>query len=211
MFDALTYQEMLKDINMNIERYGVLDDTIGILITRPDLITGKSILNSLEYFHFRTGKTINFYLPGYGAYWPQEEYPDGKVVTTIDDVKWSFSNKMFAQFINELEEFSKWKYSGESELLLVQLKNGNLSYENVMRFYLDNMLRDNTISSVHQFFEELFRICQKKDSINQISNVIVLNKAKQISKEKLIGEIPMGIGEIFTQEKYFCVRNLRKN
>ena len=211
MFDALTYQEMLKDINSNVERYGVLDDTIGILITRPDLITGKNILNSLEYFHFRTGKSVNFYLPGYGAYWPQKEYPDGKEVTTIDNVKWSFSNKMFAQFINELEEFSKWKYSGESELLLVELKNGILSYENVMQFYLDNMLRDNTISSVHQFFEELFRICQRTDSINQISNVIVLNKAKQISKENLIGEIPMGIGKIFTQEKYFCVRNLRRN
>ena len=60
MFEALTYQEMLKDINRNIERYGVLDDTIGILITRPDLVTGKSILNSLEYFHFRTGKMVNF-------------------------------------------------------------------------------------------------------------------------------------------------------
>lgn len=211
MFDALTYQEMLKDINMNIERYGVLDDTIGILITRPDLITGRNILNSLEYFHFRTGKTVNFYLPGYGAYWTQDEYPDGKEVTTIDNVKWSFSNKMFAQFIHDLEEFTKWKYSGESELLLVELKNGILSYEKVMQFYLDNMLRDNTISSVHQFFEELFRICQEKDSINQISNVMMLNKAKQISAEKLIDELPMGIGQIFTHEKYFCVKNLKRN
>lgn len=211
MFDALTYQEMLKDINMNIERYGVLDDTIGILITRPDLITGENILNSLEYFHFRTGKTVNFYLPGYGAYWPQDEYPDGKEVTTIDNVKWSFSNKMFAQFIHDLEKFSKWEYSGESELLLVELKNGILSYENVMRFYLDNMLRDNTIPSVHQFFEELFRICQERDSINQISNVMALNKAKQISAEKLIEELPMGMGQIFTHEKYFCVRNLKRN
>ena len=211
MFDALTYQEMLKDINMNIERYGVLDDTIGILITRPDLITGRNILNSLEYFHFRTGKTVNFYLPGYGAYWTQDEYPDGKEVTTIDNVKWSFSNKMFAKFIHDLEEFTKWKYSGESELLLVELKNGILSYEKVMQFYLDNMLRDNTISSVHQFFEELFRICQEKDSINQISNVMMLNKAKQISAEKLIDELPMGIGQIFTHEKYFCVKNLKRN
>ena len=64
MLDALTYQEMLKHIKWNVEQYGIEDDTIGILITRPDLTTGESILNSLEYFHFRTGKTINFYLPG---------------------------------------------------------------------------------------------------------------------------------------------------
>lgn len=41
MLDALTYQEMLKNIKGNIERYGIENDTIGILITRPDLDTGK--------------------------------------------------------------------------------------------------------------------------------------------------------------------------
>lgn len=209
MIDALTYQEMLKDINKNIERYGVINDTIGILITRPDLITGKSILNSLEYFHFRTGKMINFYLPGYGAYWPNN-YIDGKVVTTIERVDWSFSNKMFTEFICDLEKFSKWKYFGESELLLVELKNGVLSYENTMQFYLDNMIRDNVIFSVHQFFEQLFRMCQDKDSMNQISNALALGKAKQINKERLLEKLPLGMGQVFTQEKYFCVKNMRK-
>lgn len=209
MPEALTYQEMLKDIEQNVERYGVLDDTIGILITRPDLDTGKNILNSLGYFHFRTGKMINFYLPGYGAYW-KNSYPDGKVVTTIENVKWSFSNKMFARFISDLEEFSKWKYSGESELLLVDLKNGILSYENIMQFYLDNMIRDNVIFSVHQFFEQLFRICRDKESMTQISTVLAFDKAKQISKEKVLDKLPLGMGQVFTQEKYFCVRNMEK-
>lgn len=72
MFDALTYQIMLEEIKENTRKYGILDDTIGILVTRPDLPTGNDILNSLEYFHFRTGKSVNFYLPGYGAYWPKD-------------------------------------------------------------------------------------------------------------------------------------------
>lgn len=41
MFKAITYQNMLK----NIESEQVTEDTIGILITRPDLEVGKSILN----------------------------------------------------------------------------------------------------------------------------------------------------------------------
>ena len=186
MYDALTYQIMLEEISENIRKYGVLDDTIGILITRPDLPTGKSILNSLEYFHFRTGKSVNFYLPGYGAYWSKSDYPDGKVVTVIDGVNWSFSNQMFAQFISDLEKYSKWQYSGESELLLVELENGILSYEGVMQFHLDNMIRDSVIYSVHQFFEQLFRLCQDKDTLNQISNAFGIDKLKQISKEKIL-------------------------
>lgn len=209
MYEALTYQIMLEDISDNIKKYGILNDTIGILVTRPDLPSGKSILNSLEYFHFRTGKTLNFYLAGYGAYWHNSEYPDGKIVSVIDGVNWSFSNQKFVQFISELEKYSKWSYSGESELLLIELKNGILSYKNVMLFHLDNMIRDNVIQSIHLFFEQLFRICANKETMNQISNALGNNKLKQISKEKILENIPLEMGKVFMQQKYFCVKNIQ--
>ena len=129
MFDALTYQEMLKEIKKNSEKYGITDDVVAILITRPDLATGKDILNSLEYYHFRTGHSINFYLPGYGAYWTEEEYPDGKVVAEIASVKWSFSNQCFVKFIEDMEKYSKWRYSGESDLIFAEVKNRIYGWE----------------------------------------------------------------------------------
>lgn len=207
MFDALTYQIMLEEIHRNAREKGVLNDSVGILIARPELPTGKDILNSLEYYHFRTGKSINFYLPGYGAYW-NNDYPDSKVITTIDNVNWSFSNEMFALFIEDLEKYSKWKYSGESELLLVDLKEGILSYEKMMQFYLDKMIRDGVIYSINQFFEDLFRICKNKDSLNQISIAFGMKKAKQISIDALLDKLPLDLGNVITQEKYFCVKNM---
>ena len=209
MIDALTYQIMLEEINRNAREEGVLNDSVGILITRPELPTGKDILNSLEYYHFRTGKLVNFYLPGYGAYW-NSDYPDSKIVTTIDNVSWSFSNQMCALFIEDLEKNSKWQYSGESELLLVDLKEGNLSYEKMMQFYLDKMIRDGIIYSVDQFFEDLFRICKDKDSLNQISNAFGMNKANQVSIDVLLDKLPLGLGNVFIQEKYFCVKNMER-
>lgn len=207
MFDALTYQIMLEEIHRNAREKGVLNDSVGILIARPELPTGKDILNSLEYYHFRTGKSINFYLPGYGAYW-NNDYPDSKVITTIDNVNWSFSNEMFALFIEDLEKYSKWKYSGESELLLVDLKEGILSYEKMMQFYLDKMIRDGVIYSINQFFEDLFRICKNKDSLKQISIAFGMKKAKQISIDALLDKLPLDLGNVITQEKYFCVKNM---
>lgn len=207
MFDALTYQIMLEEIHRNAREKGVLNDSVGILIARPELPTGKDILNSLEYYHFRTGKSINFYLPGYGAYW-NNDYPDSKVITTIDNVNWSFSNEMFALFIEDLEKYSKWKYSGESELLLVDLKEGILSYEKMMQFYLDKMIRDGVIYSINQFFEDLFRICKNKDSLNQISIAFGMKKAKQISIDALLDKLPLDLENVITQEKYFCVKNM---
>ena len=51
MMDALTYEKMIKDINENIEIHGLYNDKIAILITRPNLETGKQILENLEYYH----------------------------------------------------------------------------------------------------------------------------------------------------------------
>lgn len=209
MIEALTYEEMLRDINKNMDKYGIKSDTIGILLARPDLETGKSILNSLPYFHFRTGKTINFYLPGYGAYW-NDYYPDEKQVVMIDGVNWCFSNQMFANFLDDLEKYANWNYSGESELLLLEYNDGVLSYENVMRFYLDNMIRDGVIASIHSFFEKLFRLCKSKESLRDLSNCLGNDKVKQIARNKILDNLPLGLRDVFSQEKYYCVKKFAK-
>lgn len=209
MLEALTYQEMLKDIIKNSERYGIENDTIGILLTRPDLETGRDILESLEYYHFRTGKMINFYLPGYGAYW-NDWYPDGKVVTKLNGVSWSFSNRMFVEFIEELECYSKWEYSGESELILLSYSRRQISYEKVMIFHLDQMLRDKVISSVHNFLEQLFRICKDEGTLSEVCGSARLDKAKQIAMNRILEKIPKGLNEIFKYEKYFSLKNISR-
>lgn len=78
----------------------------------------------------------------------------------------------------------------------------------MMQFHLDNMLKDNVINSVHQFFEQLFRVFKDKDTLDQVINAFSLDKAKQITKERILDKLPVGLGEIFTHEKYFCMRNM---
>jgi len=206
MLEAITYQNMLKNINSN----QVTEDSIGILITRPDLEVGKSILNSLNYYHHLSGYNTNFYLPGYGAYW-YGTYPDGQVVTKINGVNWSYSDQMFVSFINDLQNYSKWKYSGESELLMLEYEDGILSYDNMMQFYLDNMMRDGVIASVPSFFQQLFEICKNKKSLKDISNSFGKDKLIQVTKETVLNNIPSSLTNVFIQEKYFCVRNCNKS
>lgn len=205
MLGAITYQEMLNGISKN----KVDEDTIGILITRPDLDTGKNILGSLNHYHHLSGENINFYLPGYGAYW-YGVYPDEQLVTKIDGVDRSFSDQAFVQFINDLEEQSKWEYSGESELLLLDYKNNRLSLDNILEFYLDNMLRDNVIDSISSFFQKLIRLCKGGKDIKKVSDSLGRDKLVQVTKDSLINIIPSYLGNVFTQERHFCVRNFKK-
>ena len=165
MIEALTYRDMLDHIRKN----DFVEDTIGILITRPLLTTGKDIVGELEYYHHLTGDSINFYLPGYGAYWNTEEYPDMKVVTEIDRTEWSFSSKAFVEFISALEEVCRWKYSGESELLLIPYHDGKLDFSSVAVFCLDAMLKDEVISSVSRFITELSRSARQNNNVKSIT------------------------------------------
>jgi hypothetical protein len=196
---------MLRDISNN----QINEDSIGILITRPDLEGGKSIIDSLNHHHHLSRENTNFYLPGYGAYW-YGRYPDGRIVTQIDGIEWSFSDKMFIGFIEELELYSNWEYSGESELLMLEYRAGILSFDNIMQFHLDAMLRDKVISSVPSFFQQLFRVCNKKKTLKEISNVFGKDKLVQVTKGAILDNLPSSLVNVFTQEKYFCVRNCNK-
>ena len=121
--------------------------------------------------------------------------------------------RIFWMMNNHIEDMSPYDldYSPNfTPSISVELKEGILSYETTMQFYLDKMIRDGVIYSVDQFFEDLFRICKDKDSLNQISNAFGMNKAKQVSIDALLDKLPLGLGNVFIQEKYFCVKNMER-
>ena len=109
---------------------------------------------------------------------------------------------MFVCFINDLETYSKWEYSGESELLMLEYKDGILSY--------DNMMRDRVIVSIPSFFQQLFRICKKDRSLKDISSAFEKDKLILVIKENILNNIWSSLANVFAQEKYFCIRNCSK-
>lgn len=200
MLPALKY----KDILVDIEKNNILNDTIGILLARPKSDAGRSIIDSLPYYHHRSDKNINFYLPGYGAYW-HNAYPDEKHIVTIDGTIWSFSHSMYVKFIEDLEKASKWKYSGESELILLDYHNKRLDYSKILVFHLDAMLQDKTISSINSFFEKLFRYFAQKSTIEQFSNRMGYKTLGQITVSTILEKLPLNLGILFVKAKHYAI------
>ena len=203
MIDAITYTDMLKHIRKN----ELVEDTIGIMITRPDLNTGNSILKSLNYFHRLTGNNINFYLSGYGAYWSGDRYPDMNNVVCLDGVDWSFSYKAFIEFVAALEDVSKWKYSGESELLLIPYHDEMLDFSKVVVFHLDEMLNDGTISSVSNFITELSRFVKRDNSADSITTRGVVKCVTKAVIEEIIDKIPTYVSKPLSRGKHYLCRD----
>lgn len=205
MFEAITYHLMLE----NIKKNGISADTIGILLTRPKSEAGKNIIDSLPYYHHRSGKSINFYLPGYGAYW-HGSYPDEINIVKIDGTQWSFSNQKYAEFINDIENNSQWKYSGESELLLIEYRNDSLDYSNVLCFNLDAMLRDDVIPSINMFFEGIFREASKQKSVTQISDISGIKTLGQVTIDSVLDAMPSFFSGVIRKERHYLVRDYTK-
>jgi len=205
MFEAITYKDMLQSIKEN----GIKADTIGILLARPKSNTGESILKSLPYYHHRSGELINFFLPGYGAYW-YGTYPDEIDAVKIDGTQWSFSNEMFAKFVSDLEKKSSWQYSGESELLLIDCHDSKLDFSNVLRLQLDAMLRDDVVPSIEWFFERLFREMGRQSKVTRISNIAGAKTLGQVTIDSVMEIIPNIFGDIIKKEKHYITRDYSK-
>lgn len=193
-----TYDKMLRRLN---------NDLIGILLTRPALETGEKILKDVEYLDENSEKFIDLYFAGYST---EEHYPESKEVAEVDGTKWYFSNKKFKEFKKEIEKICKWKYSGESDLILISCKEGKILYEEAMMFHLEKLIKEGVFGSVEEFFEELVRICSEKRTIKEISNAFGAKKVKHTFLKIIVDKLPAGLGELFTQEKNFCVKNIAK-
>ncbi|EGO63796.1 hypothetical protein [Acetonema longum] len=200
MLQALEYKDILADIEEN----DLLNDTIGILLARPKSDAGRSIVDNLPYYHHRSGKNINFYLPGYGAYW-NNAYPDEEHIVSIEGTMWSFSYSMYAKFIEDLEKESRWKYSGESELILLDYHNKKLDYSKILVFHLDAMLQDKTITSVNSFFEKVFRYFAQNSTIEKFRNRVGFKTLGQVTLDTILEKLPFNLGTLFVKAKHYVI------
>lgn len=191
---------MLKHIREN----EFIEDTIGILLVRPNLHTGNSILKSLNYFHHLTGNNIDFYLPGYGAHWSTDGYPDMNNVACINEVDRSFSYKAFVELMASQEEVSKWKYSDENELLLIPYHGQMIGFSEVGIFRLGAMLNNGTISFISSVISVLSRFVKHDNSVTSITARGVVKCVTKAVIEEIIDNIPTYISKPPSKENIIC-------
>ncbi|WP_351079233.1 hypothetical protein [Shewanella sp. CAL98-MNA-CIBAN-0140] len=155
--DPVTSNAM-QEINSKIKKHTL----VAILFCNPNTdFCKKEILASLSYLHHRSKEHINIFCCGYGAYWPEHKYPDLNVVTSISGTDWCYSDNSFVEAIEAFENTTKWKYSGENELLLLDASPSsdvsNLNINNAIVCNLERMKSDKAFSSVRSLLEDVIR------------------------------------------------------
>ena len=92
---------------------------VGLLFARPDVpLAEVEVVPNLDYFHYRSGKHIDFFCAGYDGYTGRDETEGYRKINKEPELKWGFSERMFIRFMEDIEARSPWKYSGDCDLIL---------------------------------------------------------------------------------------------
>lgn len=174
----------------------------------------EGVVPRIAYLNHRSGEDIDFYCAGYGGYWRRDEFPDMEDIRDVryDDgtvIPWAFSERVFAGFVDELEDVSSWRYSGETELLVL---NALTSFQDCLVLEVDRMIEDDAILRSSDLFEALIQFARSsdgRDSAYRFSD----GKAPSLFGTAVldfISEGPKALGKAWKAGRHYAVRSIAK-
>jgi hypothetical protein len=191
---------------------------VGILFAQPShKVTKEEVLPGMSYFHERSEKNVDFFFAGYNS--DRADDPDAVDVSTLAGGKWYYSAKAFNRMRAEVESAVKWRYSGGCDLLLTNARLNEKTEKVQLDFTtsiicpLGEMLRIEAISSVPEFFEEIFRYAEKQDPNDPtwgLSDKLGLDKSGSILKDVVLSLLPKGIGKEAGKLVHLATHDIRK-
>ena len=210
MFAASTYEEIVS-----IERKIENQEIVVFLFVKPNDQTALDIIKEFEYIHYNSGKYCSIYAIGYTDDFAKKNDKSYRKVNSVLGSDWYFSNKVFVEFKNTLESRIGWKYSGETEVLILQNAPGKsdpLNFQNYVAIDINKGLREGYIDSFQLFMETLVRSSKKqvvaKMALSDIRKSRISIKRTIEDALKDCKKVPTPIKKIITNRLFYkCARN----
>ena len=205
MFAASTYEEIVS-----IERQIENQEIVVFLFVKPNDQTALDIIKEFEYIHYNSGKYCSIYAIGYTNDFAKKNDRSYRKVDFVLGSDWYFSNKVFVEFKNTLESRIGWKYSGETEVLILQNAPGKsdpLNFQNYVAIDINKGLREGYIDSFQLFMETLMRSSKKqvvaKMALSDIRKSRISIKGTIEDALKDCKKVPTPIKKIITNRLFY--------
>lgn len=185
MFAASTYDEIIE-----YERLIENQEIVVLLFVRPTNQDAIDIIREFEYIHYNSSKYCSIYAVGYSNDFQKRSDTHYKKICEILNSDWYFSSKAFVEFKDNLEKRIKWKYSGETEILVLQNNPGKydpLNFINYVAIDVNKGLKEGYIDSFQRFMESLVR--SAKNSVTAKEAMLEIRKSRVSVKEIILGAI----------------------
>ena len=186
---------------------------IGILFAPPYTnVASEKIAPRLGYMDERAGRYIHFFFAGYGGYRFAEDqkpmmemrYENGVVIP------WGFSQRKFAAFINEFQEITSWRYSGEADLIVAP---PDLEFRDCIVYDIESMLRDGAVDTPFRLFEAVFTFARSKDGrgcVAQLSDKQGIDIFAEAAANAILSLVPKAFQVLWKKGLHYRTRNLSR-
>ena len=185
MFAASTYDEIIE-----YERLIENQEIVVLLFVKPTSQDAVDIIREFEYIHYNSSKYCSIYAVGYSNDFQKQSDTHYRKICEILNSDWYFSSKAFVEFKDNLEKRIKWKYSGETEILVLQNNPGKhdpLNFTNYIAIDVNKGLKEGYIDSFQRFMESLVR--SAKSSVTAKEAMFEIRKSRVSVKEIILGAI----------------------
>jgi hypothetical protein len=197
---------------------------IALLFAPPETAVGKErIVPRIGYLDERTADYVHFFCAGYSGFGSEMDVTDARQVTADGDrPQWFFSQRAFGRFINEIEGRWNWKYSGESDLLLLEPRyhvsdrDPEIDLSEVLDLKLEKLARDGAIDHASSLLESIIRFARTRrlDGLDGGTSRFSDREALRIGGRAMLGAIlrslPKSVQQLWREGQHFRVQDLRR-
>lgn len=137
---------------------------VGFLFARPQCKIAKdTIIPSLNYYDQKSGESIDLFCFGYTK---GTEKESSAPLAIVDGQAWYFDDRAFNEAVQEIEAKTKWRYSGEVDLLIANVElidhdaGHHVNFSRVLSFDIEKMEKIGAIETTNKLFQDLFNFAE---------------------------------------------------
>ncbi|OAX50331.1 hypothetical protein [Paenibacillus sp. AD87] len=158
------------------------------------------ILNYIDRFDYKSGKYINFYLPGY----LEESFDNSDEKITIKGKHYYFSSEVYLEFLNKLEADFAIDYPYNPVLVLLEYNKGH--FDKAKRIIIELDADGSDIKKSGDVFDKIFTIAKENVDINDFSRAL----QKDSLKKGMLDKIIEGVDNSYLTAIYNQVKDVKK-
>ena len=208
MLPAPTLQDVLDQKNRK-------ENALGWILLAPTFtrVGKEGIIPRLGYLNDRSGRDVHFYCAGYGGYWHPSRFPDMEDLGEIRYengcvIPWAFSQKVFASFVDELERSTSWRYSGESDLILL---GSEIDFKDCLVYDIEAMIEDGAIRRSSELFEAIIQYSRARrptKSAHDLSDRKGIKLFAEETASAVLSLLPKPAQALWKRGKHYAIRNI---
>lgn len=226
MNPAVTYEGVCESLVSSYKYFSGTSEKvrlIGILFAPPDAkLSKEEFIPRFSYFNQEAGENIDFFCAGYTDGGTGEAADGLEYISTgikAKNCEWAFSNDSFIRFSEEISSRSRWKYSGECDLILLNAfynsdkQSVELDFSRAIVCQLDQMKKDEAIFSLASFFQKIFHYAKypdQSDPSRSLSNLLGGEKGGAALMRFILSFLPKDLGKDFARLAWFTTKDISK-